>query len=554
MNTMVPASGRRGKARVRWRQGLLASTAVFSLGVQNAAWATCTDGSNVPAAGFIIGQAPLKVAANWSPNVFTGTAGSLFIPDNSVNEHNNPNEPLTGGGHNWVFDQGSTLCKETDVGTKNKVATGWQIPPATPTECVILPIIENGTVTNLGDIPYQGDVITPTCNPTLLSTTAPNPANTYFNQLGCSISHGVATTPQTATSFMFVSGVKGGMFSVQLDNVNNPVNGGEAGKTVGPLNYYSGIPENSLLTSAAVSPDGQFAIATSMKRLQAVYACYNPLGDPGDPSTPINPNFFVPPGEIVPCMQVGQNNMQANLTTAFGPDFQPYFGGQRVVMSFDSTPGGDFSSAWPNCIWDGSGASSLADAFAEPLFFSNGCGNAQPNNGFLSGLVTQPNALITHGQYMYTGPIGGTLLQYYVTQDPISHFSKYEFRTLVTGLSLVTGLGVAEDEKSLMIYADPSAIGLSGQEIVTKMPLCEDMGPTPPPPPPPVVVGSNPPPPVVTPPPNTNVPPPKKAPKPRHARLAGALPAAKLHGPIIKVVKSPINIRGAFGLTHKKGA
>ena len=47
----------------------------------------------------------------------------------------------------------------------------------------------------------------------------------------------------------------------------------------------------------------------------------------------------------------------------------------------------------------------------------------------------------------------------------------------MTGLSIVTGLGIAEDQKSLMIYADPTTIGLSGQEVVTKVPLCEDMGP-----------------------------------------------------------------------------
>ncbi len=209
----------------------------------------------------------------------------------------------------------------------------------------------------------------------------------------------------------------------------------------------------------------------------AVYACFNPLGDPGDPSTPISPNFFVVPGNMVPCMQVGSNNMPANLTTDFGPDLQPYFGGRRVVMSFNSQPGGPFPTSWPNCIWQTVGAASLADAFSNPLFYSNGCGDAQPNFGFTSALVTQPSALISHGNYMYTGPLGGTIDQFYVTEDPVSHITQYQFRTLVTGLSIVTGLGIAEDQKSLMIYTDPTAIGLSAQEVVTKVPLCEDMGP-----------------------------------------------------------------------------
>jgi len=85
--------------------------------------------------------------------------------------------------------------------------------------------------------------------------------------------------------------------------------------------------------------------------------------------------------------------------------------------------------------------------------------------------------MITHtnSHYMYTGPLGGTILQFKVTQDPISHISQYQFRTFVSGLSIVTGLGIAEDLKSLMIYTDPTAIGLAAQEIVTKVPLCEDM-------------------------------------------------------------------------------
>ena len=437
------------------------------------------DGTTLPADGFIIGRdAPVRIAANWSPHVFTGTSGSLFIPDNSSYEHNDTAQPVTGGGHNWVFDQGSTLCKVTDVGPAKAVATGWEIPPNNATDCVILPIIKNGTVTNLGDIPYQGTVITPTCDPAILSTaTVPNPANSYFNQLGCSISHGAATTTHTATSYLFVAGVKGGLFSVKLDNVTNPTKGGEAGKTVGPQSYYSAIPENSLLTGAAVSVTGQYVIATSMKRLTAVYACYNPLGDPGSPTKPINPKFFVPPAAQVHCMQVGSNNMPANLTTTFGPDNQPYFGGRRVVMSFNSQPGGPFTSAWPNCISANSGiaGATIAQAFANPLAFTNGCGLAQPNFGFTSALVTQPSAMIAHGNYMYTGPNGGTIVQFKISVDPFSHLTQYKFRTFVTGLSIVTGLGIAVDQKALMIYTDPTAIGLAAQEIVTKVPLCEDM-------------------------------------------------------------------------------
>jgi hypothetical protein len=446
---------------------------------QNFAWAVCSDGTNLPPKGFVIGLPPVVNADNWSPDVFTGTTGSIWVPDTSVYENNDPTRPLTGGGHNWVFDQGSTLCKVTDEGAAGALPTGWSIPPNDPTFCVVLPVIVQGRVTNFGDIPYQGDAITPTCDPTLLSQPGiPNPNNTYFNQLGCSISHGVATTPQTATTYLFVAGIKGGLFSIPLDNVDNPIVGNQSGKTVSGQSYYSQIPSGSFLTSAAVSKDGQFAIATSLRRDLRVWGCYNPLGDPGDPSQPINPFFFVPPGSEVPCMEVGSNNLAVDLTTAFGPDNQPYFGGQRVINSFNSVPGSNdlnnpVSTAWPNCIWQNNGAVSLADAFAKN--FQNGCGSAQPNFAFASALIIQPKALISHGKYMYTGPIGGTVYQFLVKTNPLSGLSQYRHRTYATGLSIVTGLGTDDALQSLFIYTDPTAIGLAAREFVTKLPLCEDM-------------------------------------------------------------------------------
>ena len=116
--------GRDDRPRLKWRRILMATTAALSLGVQDAAWAVCSDGSTFPQNGYVVGQAPLQGgAANWSHNVFTATAGSVWVPDSSTNEFNDPSQPLTGGGHNWVFDQGSTLCKETDTGP----AGGW--PP-----------------------------------------------------------------------------------------------------------------------------------------------------------------------------------------------------------------------------------------------------------------------------------------------------------------------------------------------------------------------------------------------------------------------------------------
>jgi hypothetical protein len=490
-----------GKTARRLRR-TVALAATVTLLSQNFAWAVCSNGQTMPAGGFVIGRdAVVSTAANWSPNIFTGTAGSIFVPDTSTNEHNNVAEPATGGGHNWVFDQGSTLCKVTDTGTDP--ATGrsasWNIPPNTPTDCVILPIIKNGQVTNLGDIPYQGQTVTPTCDPSILAT----PTNTYFNQLGCSVSAvnnlgtPVATTPQTATTFMFVAGIKGGLFSIPLNNVVPATPGGTAGKTVGPQNYYSDIPEGQKLTNAAVSPDGMFAVVTSIRRAQFVYACLNPLGDPGDPTQPITfatlttfANSAIT--SQVKCMQAGSNNLAVDLTTAFGPDNQPYFGGQRIVNSFNGQPGGTTSTAWPQCLFLGAtGLPGTLQGNLKAVFnahSANRCGSAQPNFGFSSALVTQPQAIIGHtnvrgDKYLYTGPLGGTIVQFKLTVNPFSGITQYTFRTVLTGISLNTGLGIADDltysggngDGSLMIFSDPSAVGLAGQETVTRLPLCEDM-------------------------------------------------------------------------------
>jgi hypothetical protein len=97
---------KRGDANPNSRARRIAATATaLTFVCQNFAWAVCADGTTFPANGFIFGQLP--AAANWSPQQFEFPAGSIFIPDNSILEHNDPAQPLTGGGHNWVFDQGA---------------------------------------------------------------------------------------------------------------------------------------------------------------------------------------------------------------------------------------------------------------------------------------------------------------------------------------------------------------------------------------------------------------------------------------------------------------
>ena len=203
---------------------IAATTTALTLMLQNFAWAVCSNGTNLPAGGFTEAQ-----ATNWSPFTFTGSLGSVWVPDVSVNEHNNPLEPLTSGGHDWVFDQGSATCKETDVGGASGPVTSWSIPPVNLTDCVLLPVFRNvaGALVaqNFGDLPQRGATLTPTCDPTKLSSltqftpaglpisgTGPNPANTYLNQLGCALvlmntGQLQANTPETATTYLFTAGI-----------------------------------------------------------------------------------------------------------------------------------------------------------------------------------------------------------------------------------------------------------------------------------------------------------------------------------------------------------
>jgi len=464
---------------------VIALTAAAALLNQNVAWAVCSDGGNFPPGGFGVGARASSWVTSSPPDFFT-TNGSIFVPDNSTFESNNPSQPLTGGGHNWAFDQGQTLCKMVDTGPAGAKATAWAFPTGlSTTSCINLPI-PNGTVLTAGaDIPGYGTAITPTCNPGLLSTaTTPNPNNTYFNQLGCSISHGVATTAKTATTFLFTAGVKSGLFNIPLTNVTNPAVGGEAGKVAavpGDANWYSDIPNGQKLNAGAVSNDGRFVIATSLKQQQAIFACFNPLGDPGDPAAPINSNFIVPSARTVNCMSVGNNFLKVDQTTAFGPDNQPYFSGQKAVTTFNGTPGSSplnpVPSAWPQCITQGT-PFTIAQAFA--AHSANHCGNAAPNGSFLGAILTEEWAIVTHGSYMYVGlEGGGTITQFKVTTDPISGLSQYKFRTYMTGgVGLTNGLGVADDIGSLLLYVNPNVpvrgVGGNIPETVTKLPLCED--------------------------------------------------------------------------------
>jgi hypothetical protein len=105
---------------------------------------------------------------------------------------------------------------------------------------------------------------------------------------------------------------------------------------------------------------------------------------------------------------------------------------------------------------------------------ANKCGTALPNAGFSSALVVQPSALISHNGYMYTGPQGdGTIVQFRLGTDATGR-TTYKSRAYLNGVSDATGIGVADDLQSLMVFTNPPSIGLAPGNW-TKLPLCEDM-------------------------------------------------------------------------------
>src|SRR5215831_2342054 len=503
---------------------------------QNFAWAVCSDGLPMPPGinGYVHGNLPANLQ-NMAPGIFTGTAGSVFIPDNSLTENNSPTGttttlastpplPTVIGGHNWQFDQGSTTCKAADVGVGGQPATGWSISPNTTSDCFVLPIVKGGKFTNFGNIPLQGQEYVTSCDPTKLSAPlAPNPLNTRNNQLGCSISqlftgvtNGVASDVTTAPAYLFVAGIQGGLFAEELENTPNTAVG-DAGRVTASIRYYADIPEGQKLTNAAVDSTAHFAVVTSIRRNVNVFACNNPLGDPGDitqplPSVATFAQSFDSRSGVKCLSSVGNNGLSVDLTTGFGPDDQPYFGGQRTVTSFNPNPGSKFVfTAWPQCIVSGGrggglftlgGTQAQVDAALNVAFTnhqSGGCGTAIANAGFSATPIIQPQALTRYtapngNMYMFTAGVAQPVQQFRLTISPADGSTHYTSRTYMSGgTGFVTGLGVAPDMSwgsttnsqglpatgttgsgSLIVMQDPTGLGLAGQEVMTKLPLCED--------------------------------------------------------------------------------
>src|SRR6516162_693405 len=112
---------------------------------QNFAWAICSDGLGFPPGQTSYVQATLPPSlANAAPHIFTGTAGSFFIPDNSVCENNSGTVngaganglPLTGG------QIGRPCIGQPELIAKNGSGLGGRNDPTitTPTTLPQIPV------------------------------------------------------------------------------------------------------------------------------------------------------------------------------------------------------------------------------------------------------------------------------------------------------------------------------------------------------------------------------------------------------------------------------
>jgi hypothetical protein len=282
-----------------------------------------------------------------------------------------------------------------------------------------------------------------------------------------------------------------------------------------------------------VSPDGHYVMATSIRRDPHVYGCNMPLGNPGRiDSPPVDLATFAISTDTlnsVKCMgQIATTGLQVTLSNVWGSDNQPYLGGQRTITTAGTTGGNPGSwflpNAFPQCIAQGKGETftlpavyptqsaqfgnynavaqldaAIADVFAN---HKNGGCIFGPNSGFAASPVVQPQSLATYqasngNMYMFTAGIGQPVIQTRLTFDAVGA-THYTTRTYFSnGNGLITGVGVAPDMNfttagsfttagaptpavgatgsgSLIAMTDPSGLGLAAQEVMSRLPLCED--------------------------------------------------------------------------------
>jgi len=337
-----------------------------------------------------------------------------------------------------------------------------------------------------------------------------------------------------APAYLATASVQGGLFMQRLDVTPNNVVG-DSGRVISQLIVFAdtaGIPLTTPLTNAMVSPDGHYVAATSIRRDVHLYGCNMPLGDPGRiDSPPVSAQQFAlsrDPINGVKCMnQIGLTGLQVTVSNVWGPDNQPYLGGLTATapaagaVTTAGTGGWSSPSAWPQCIALGKGETftlpavypsqsaqvgnynavaqldaAIADVFAK---HKNGGCQFGPNAGFSGSPQSLATYVASNGNmYMFAGGTAQPVAQTRLTIDATGA-THYSTRTYFSPISngFVTGVGVAPDMNfstggsvtttgaatpaagatgsgSLIVMTDFSGLGLAAQEIMTRLPLCED--------------------------------------------------------------------------------
>src|SRR4029077_16058443 len=225
-----------------------------------------------------------------------------------------------------------------------------------------------------------------------------------------------------------------------------------------------------------------------IRRDPNIRMCNMPFGDPGRiDSPPVDNATFaqsydtlaINPKAVKCLTSVATTGWAVTLSNLFGPDGQPYVGGQRGLRTIGANPGSIFlPNAWPQCIVFGKGetftlpaiypyqAAAIGNptvgnynAVAQLDFAINdvvhkhsngGCGTFAGNADFSASPVVQPQTMAGYtasngNKYMFTGgegqPTGQTR-----TPKPREEGSHYSIRTYFSnGNGFTTGIGVAPD-------------------------------------------------------------------------------------------------------------
>jgi hypothetical protein len=347
-----------------------------------------------------------------------------------------------------------------------------------------------------------------------------------------------ASTQDIAPTYLFVAGIQGGLFAQRLDITPNTSQGDAGRTISEFKYYNdipTGQKLTNAMVSPDGHFAGATSIRRNPNVFVCNYPLGDPgrIDQPIPPiSTFILTQDSTTPGlpQGVKCLgSVANSGLQVTLTNYWAPDNQPYLGGQRTVTTaggIGSLPGNYFSpGAWPQCIINGKGipvtlpavepsensqfgsftAAAALDAAIRTVFQNHsngGCSTFGANSGFAGTAVIQPNTMTGYvtpsGQiYMFTAGTAQPVVQAKLTRDAVGQ-THYAIRTYLQNTTgFVTGVGVASSMSfdgtgshdtagnptpnplatgsgSLIVMTDPSGIGLAGQEVMTRLPLCED--------------------------------------------------------------------------------